>query len=394
LYRRVDAGQLTLIKQGPANFDDVMSITIPDEAMPPNAGSICYYGQLFDEHGNASPMTLLGDDCIVVAGTTPLPTPMLAAPEIIGDETTPKMTVKWFCAPYGVERFNLYVSIDPAPPVQPASISSVLSTNVSPDPTNVVYTLDGKLKTNDFWIYRSPRVGPGFGSGASFDVDVSVIQGKKYTMFVTAVGKDDNEGPRSNVEEAEWSPAVMVGPQVPWPARPLPTLNIHTTNLVAVRLPPSIFDGLGVRIGWIFERVATKTDNNQTAFIYDPADPMKYVTTNTSGEHLFPVAMYRVQVVNTAYPAVSGDVVQVTPLMESIAYSNEVFGGVNGAMIRDPFIAIGPATAGTTFQPAPLYLLDTSPVLAGARYIYLLVRFDETKEIREVVFSSFVEVTP
>jgi len=221
-----------------------------------------------------------------------------------------------------------------------------------------------------------------------------VVQGKTYTIFVTAVGKDDIEGPRSNVEEGKWSPAVVAGPQVPWPARPLPSFNIFSTNLIAVRLPPSIYDGMGVRIGWIFERVATKTDNNQAAFIYDPADPMKYISTNASGEKLFPVAMYRVQLINAAYPAVSADVVQVTPLMESIAYSNDLFGGVNGTTIRDPFIAIGPAGAGTTFQAAPLYLLDTSPVLAGARYIYLLVRFDDTHEIREIVPSSIVEVTP
>ena len=41
-----------------------------------------------------------------------------------------------------------------------------------------------------------------------------------------------------------------------------------------------------------------------------------------------------------------------------------------------------------------MYLLDTQPVVAGARYIYLLVRFNDKHEIEEVVPSSIVEVTP
>jgi hypothetical protein len=44
--------------------------------------------------------------------------------------------------------------------------------------------------------------------------------------------------------------------------------------------------------------------------------------------------------------------------------------------------------------PADIYLLDTQPMIAGARYGYLLARFGADKEIREVIPVGEVEVTP
>lgn len=391
LYRRIDFGPLTLVKQGPADFDVVTAIQIPDEALPPNAASICYYGQLFDEHGNPSPLTLLGDDCILVAGTTPLPTPMLAGLQITGTEASPKMTIKWFCPPYGVERFMIHIASKPE--IMPASISSVLSDYISPTPEEVVYTEDGVTETNEFFIYRTPRIGPGFGNGAQFDVEVSVAQGRKYTVFIKAVGKDESVGPRSNVEDGIWSPAIVAGPQVPWPARPLPPLNIFSTNLIATRLPASIFDGVGVLIGLTTERT-TQGSTRQPGYIHSDQDPMTYIFKNADGDHLFPVAMYRVQVASAAFPVVSGDVVQVTPLMEQIAFNRQLVNGINVVTIVDPFIALVSGAAGTNVPWSLLYLLDTQPVILGAKYLYLLVRFDDQHEIEEVVPSTIVEVTP
>lgn len=386
LYRRIDFGPLTLIKQGPANFDDVASITIPDEAMPPNAGSICYYGQLFDEHGNASPLTLLGDDCIIVSGTTPLPAPMLTPLVITGAEASPKMTIKWFCPPYGVERFKLHIAVDTG--IMLPSFAPELSDYLSATPDTETYTMDGQPHTNEFYTYRTPRVGPGFGNGATFEIEASVIQGKRYTVFITAVGKDDSDGPRSNVEDGIWSPAILVGPQVPWPARPLPAVNIFSAGLQAAQLPNDIFPGLGVQIGLVPVRTGSDQDKKET-IIYSLANPLSYLHTNNLGEKLFPAAMYRVQVANTAFPQVSGDVVQVTPLMEQIAYS--VDSSITIAL-KDPFIRLKPSTAGTVALPAQMYLIDTQPVVFGAKYIYLLVRFNDVHEIKEIVPSTFVEV--
>jgi hypothetical protein len=393
LYRRIDFGALTLIKQGPADFDDVTSITVPDSDLPPNAGTICYYGQLFDEHGNPSPLTLLGDDCVPVAGTTPLPAPMLAGLEITGTDTSPKMNIKWFCPPFGVERFMVHIAAEPKP--MAATISPQLSEYESNVPTVVVYTDDGTTDTNEFYIYRTPRIGPGFGNGAQFDVEVSVLEGRRYTVFVKAVGKDESEGPRSNVEDAIWSPKILVGPQVPWPARPLPPLNVFSTNLLAHRLPAQYFDGVGVHIGWITDRAVPRDREKQTpALIYSDKDPMTYLHTNALGEKVFPVVMYRTQLANTAFPQVSGDLIQVTPLMERIAFDRQIVAGLTQVLIQDPFVQVVPFAAGTNQQVSSLYLLDTQPVVANARYIYLLVRFNEKHEIAEVFPSSIVEVTP
>lgn len=392
LYRRIDFGSLTLIKQGPADFDDVTSITIPDSDLPPNAGTICYYGQLFDEHGNPSPLTLLGDDCVPVAGTTPLPAPMLAGLEVAGTDASPKLNIKWFCPPFGVERFLVYIAADPKP--MAASISPQLSDYDSNVPTVEVYTDDGTTRTNEFYLYRTPRVGPGFGNGAQFEVEIGILEGRRYTVFIKALGKDSSEGPRSNVEDAIWSPKILVGPQVPWPARPLPPLNVFSTNLLAHRMNPQFYDGVGVHIGFVTERSQPRDREKKTPpLIYTDKDPITYLHTNAVGQKLFPVVMYRTQVPSTAFPQVSGDMVQVTPLMERIAYDRQIVNGVTQTIIQDPFIQIVPF-AGTTQQSGSMYLLDTQPLLANARYIYLLVRFNEKHEIAEVVPSSIVEVTP
>ncbi|MEP6980819.1 MAG: hypothetical protein ABJA16_08670, partial [Nakamurella sp.] len=64
-----------------------------------NGGTICFYVQLLDEHGNPSPMTLIG--CIDTAPVSPLPTPVLAKITSTGDESSPGMNISWFCPPYG-----------------------------------------------------------------------------------------------------------------------------------------------------------------------------------------------------------------------------------------------------------------------------------------------------
>lgn len=391
LYRRIDFGALTLIKQAPADFDNVTEVPIPDEAMPPNAGSICYYAQLFDEHGNPSPLTLVGGDCIIVSGSTPLPAPMLAPLEISGTEASPRMNLKWFCPPYGIDRFLVHIAVVPGP--APVSIADAMSDYVSPTPTTETYTQHGEPRTNDFWTYRTPHIGPGFGNGAQFEIELHIIQGKKYVAFIEAVGKDGSVGPRSNFEDATWSPMVLHGPQVPWPARPLPPFNLFNTGMIAQQLPPSVFDGTAVQIGSFPGRPSSIGDKKQTV-IQSAQDPMTYIYTNGVGEKLFPAAMYRIQLPNPAFPVASGDVIQVSPLMENIAYNLENVNGNNFVNIKDPFIRLGNPAAGSNIPISPIYLVDTQPVIGGARYVYLLVRFDDNHEIKEVVPSSIVEVTP
>jgi hypothetical protein len=104
-----------------------------------------------------------------------------------------------------------------------------------------------------------------------------------------------------------------------------------------------------------------------------------------------------VQVANTYFPTVPGDVVQVSPLMENIA--QKVVIDISGTTnhVSDAFISILPAavtglprTIGTSDQD--ILLMDRQPVIKGARYKYLLVRFGPDKEIERVIATNTVDV--
>ena len=109
--------------------------------------------------------------------------------------------------------------------------------------------------------------------------------------------------------------------------------------------------------------------------------------------------VYRYQETNHFFGRVSGDLTQVTPMMERIAYTvgNDPTFGVS-ALIYDPFIDIYQASLlnlpeflGTIGRNA-IVLLDTQPVVSGARYRYLLVRFGDNREIVEVIPTAPIDI--
>jgi hypothetical protein len=103
---------------------------------------------------------------------------------------------------------------------------------------------------------------------------------------------------------------------------------------------------------------------------------------------VLPMALYRVQRPNATWPSVPGDVVQVSPLMETIAYTS------SGSFIQvyDPFIYFESGSA-TPTAPLQMYLLDTQPAVRGALYRYLLVLFDPvTREIAEILVTNDVQL--
>ena len=114
--------------------------------------------------------------------------------------------------------------------------------------------------------------------------------------------------------------------------------------------------------------------------------------TNAVSGSLFPVAMYRYQVTNENFPEVSGDIIQVTPLMENIAYElRNMAGGITNTYVQDPFIVVTASNAGGA-SPLYFWLLDTQPQISGARYRYLLVRFKSNREIDQIIPSNEVDV--
>jgi hypothetical protein len=259
------------------------------------------------------------------------------------------------------------------------------------------YFVNGQPKTNTFALYRTPKIGPAFGNGAMFEVTTNISLGIQYTVMVSAVGKSGAVGLPSNAESFSWAPPpAAVGPNVPWPPRPLPNLNVFHSHMLAFRLPNSVFPGVGIRIGE-YPRIYLNFEKPSeiSGLLKTHIDPVTLLYTNKLGEALFPIAVYRVQLVSPRFPQVSGDLVQVTPLMEEIAYEFTVnANNVPQTVIHDPFVRAVPAGQASTVGEGEIYLLDTQPVIAEARYLYLVVRFAANGEILEVIPTNAVDVTP
>jgi len=379
VYRRVDTGSLTLWKQGLADEAVAQKIVLEDGALPPNAGEVSYFGQFLDENGNASELKLLGQH---VAVKQPAPTPMLSPPEIDESEGAPRVKLRWFCPPHGVERFELILGVEPGP--IPTSLIPLLSNNVNTPMDNQQFANnDGgeapapKIKHG---AYRTPAIAGGFGPGPEYEVTIPVNKTGKYQFQIRAVAKYGAPYGYSNVYKFEWPAEDFVeatGPMVPWPARaaPAPT-QAAPAGVAAVRLTEG-HNGLGVVIGSV---PSDQIQNFQ--LLGSDADIRDYLLpVAENGPPVLPAVLYRYQVANSAFPSVSGDLIQVTPLMEKIA---TVPTASNTREIRDPFVRLlNPGTGGAGL-PWKIVLLDTQPAVRTSSYAYVLVRFRADGEIDSV----------
>lgn len=393
IYRRVDNGPLTLIKQGKIETSPVCHM---DLDLPSSSGTICYYVQFLDENGNASPLTQIGD-CTPVGGLGKLPKPLLAPIEKAGTAASPRMILSWFCPPAGIDRFRVYVAQDfGEPPDQfGPDLSPNIFANQVPPASEEQFTLDGVKTSKTFKSYLTLPIGPAFGEGAAFQVDVPNVQkGRKYTVFVRAVDKADNWGEPSNGEQFKWSVHKKPVPTVPWPARDLPEVSGFNSNIVATVMPNAIFKGLGVRIG---EMPCVSVDIGGTVANCGgllPENPSRWLYTSKKGDFLVPIVLYRIQVTNGFFQAVSHDVIQVSPMMDRIAHRVETSPfGTQYTALYDPFVKAVPTARDSSSRKIGLYLVDTQPVVRGSRYRYLLVRFDpKTREVVQVIPTNEVDV--
>ncbi|HEX9046126.1 MAG TPA: hypothetical protein VF988_03795, partial [Verrucomicrobiae bacterium] len=256
IYRRVDDGPLTLLSSGAVSNSP--SIETCDNNTPVNGGSMCFYVQLLDENGNPSPMTWLG--CVDTAPVTPPPTPVLAKITPIGnDPTNAQMNLSWFCPPYGVDRFEVFIAGTPTPPnTNLFALSSQLVSTGAP-PTPISFILKGTNYNFPFFSFLTPKAGPGFGNnGAEFSVPCNIEVGKHYYVAVRALSRHGNPGDLSNFETFIWTPSNTPPLQVPWPARPLPTTNANFLALAFYLSPTNTSaplktgsaSGNGVLIGY------------------------------------------------------------------------------------------------------------------------------------------------
>ena len=391
LYRRVDTGPLSMICQG--NITNILdALTCLDDSLPPNSATMCYYLQLFDENGNPSALTRLF--CVDSGSSQNLPVPLLSPLAASGSTNNPGMNLVWFCPPFGLDRFEVWIGVDKSSISDPNLSSMLVCTSSAP--AELTFTNQGTNYTFQFFPYRTPHLGPSFGNGgAQFQIPAHIVMGWHYAVFVKAVGKDNSVGTPSNIEMFLWNATNAPGPTVPWPARGLPTTNSTFTSINAFFLSPTnaslLFSnadyGVGVWIGMTNLPISDFTPRkNEIPYVFDPNEAL---WRDASGQSLFPVVMYRYQVANANFPTVSGDVIQVSPLMENIAYATNAQGNT---IIHDPFIrtTFFPYGAGHTLLL--LWLIDTQPQIAGASYRYVLVRFKTNREIDQVITTTQVDV--
>ena len=99
--------------------------------------------------------------------------------------------------------------------------------------------------------------------------------------------------------------------------------------------------------------------------------------------------VYRKQETNSAWPRVSGNLTQVTPLLERVPWSSqgELFANGVTVTIADRLIALN-AEGDYGF----LYLRDQQPVIIGARYHYYVVRMNDQREVAEVIDAGAVDI--
>lgn len=289
------------------------------------------------------------------------------------------------------------------------------------------------------------------GAGPSFTLSADIAKGTKYRIWVKAIGPTGGVGPPSAVRDFTWTvppvPRAPTEPKVDWPHRPLPgavsglstefdnQVLVNSTSFPAYQnaVNPRV-DALiwpdnstsryvrGVKIGRVrriyvkhYSMEQMRADIPLPIVILNGIDeligkynPNEHVT-KKSGVSLLPAMLYRRQIPSARYPEVTGDLIQVSPLIEQIAWKQN---GTTGRIV-DPFIGVVRTSATLSGNPAPspvapaaasgsgvttystgidygddltFYLLDTQPVMRAASYQYILVRFHpKTGEILESI---------
>jgi hypothetical protein len=441
LYRSVNGGPPTLIAQAAAQFDPSNpgnEIVQTDDAMPPSAARLCYFVQTLDENGNGSPLALIG--CKEVVPPKP-PRPVLSEPAPAGDINNPQVALNWFCPTSGVYRFEIRITRDD----QPASgkPTGLLSQKLIPlyafkplpfvglKAKPVFYGLLADKKATsvfDEW-QLTPPVSPTFGPGPQFSITASVVPNVPYEISVAAEDAEGNWGDASTSWKFVWQPPPTIQ-TVPWPARPLPPVKNFDDSQAGSEIPSVFFPRVqavllrdadqqldahypvGIRVGDLsplrnfspnigttnfvqysinYKTISSKYLNpNSLVFTRNaPSDPTR------NGQSLFPIAIYRQQVTNQNFLRVSGNLTQVTPLMDQIPYIRSTPTDFIAITIPDMLMAAGTESddvSNRIYSASFLYVRDQQPVILGASYQYFAARFDTNREVSEIIPAGTVTI--
>lgn len=432
LYRRQGAlGPATLVDVGEIP-PGTMLLELDACQFSPRGGDACFAIQLFDEHGNPGPLTPLG--CVPVLPTAPLPKPLLAKVEAGGTPTAPTALLEWFAPLPGLERFELLVEDEggewPIEIVSPWFSSNVPYVERNESRGLLTFHWDLARLQEDGMLARLPgTVGlaqPSDGTGL-VRLEVPVRTGVTYRFQVRAAGPGSRDGrvvgPASDPQAFVWlEPAPPAGaiPQVPWPAEGRPAFAT-VPGLEALVAGPPGGRYLAVRVGRLTfapDGVGLPMPDTAPYPLPAPTDPHAYLFRSQTLSDpdggpedtatVLPGVLYRYQVANAFYPDVSGQLVQVTPLLASLAWTANAqnfdypqfnlpaSAGKDINLLQDPYFRV------FRREPTPppgqlthdLLLLDPQPAVLGARYAYVLVRFNARGEIfrllpvGEVTFTS------
>lgn len=473
VYRRIgNAGPFLLISRQSGKTALPPVYNWKESAPVLNNGSEgCYYAQTFDQNGNASPMVRIG--CVTTQnedlGVAMVTDPVNLAPN--GGDAVVQLS--WFCDPVGIDRFEVWVAAEGGE--DPEVVSPTLTEQIESTDNLVlpVTNADGVEEELVFRSYRTDSIASGFGNGGEFSVVLSVPADKKLSYCIRPIGLPipqpatgdllTTAGDFSNIVSNMWTePPAALQDVIPWPARPLPGLanvSVEVSKYVTGEGPYYALPLVGEQVleykasTLILVGAAPAIPEQKNgvfdAFLPDHREPFSWLfgyrrqnTAVASGvDGITPLGsfvVYRYQVPSERYPSAQPNLVQVTPLMDRMAYQSTKldtqFGVLNLFLTRDPFFVFHPyddtssllnvPLSGTFSRdngsfgvglpipnsPSPPYLdvtssvfdpsqerdstiwvRDTVPAVNGASYQYLLVAFDERGEIDRVIPTNVAE---
>lgn len=425
VFRRVADGELSLVDEGrvPKSLGS-NPICIMDRGLPQAGGLVTYYGQLIGRNGAGSALAVLDQYDVV---PTKLPRPVLAPPKPAGTAENPKVRLNWSCPVDGVERFE--ISLVPKDNDSPSATNTGFQVSRNRMSTGSGRSLVGLVQVVPMAVQitsiLTDRVGStALGSGPVFTMDLDVQADEAYDIHIQARNAKGGLGESSSRHEFTWK-SPPVDANVPWPFRALPTVRKYDGKVV--NLPVQVPTGdttegliwpyfLGSQVGFRIGGMTWDTGPQVKFFSLVLGSQGVTITTNDESDRdpnayldfiaprvplkTLPAVLYRQQLANDAWPVVSGDVVQVSPLVSRVLWSDvprAPDGPPNDAsksFMRDPFIGVE-IHDDDHDDRAELYLLDTTPRTVGAKYRYWLVRFDElTGSPDYVVPATLEEVTP
>jgi hypothetical protein len=457
IYRRVGHdGAFELIAQGFEGGE----ITVFDTA-PPTAGNteVCYFAQVFDSDGNAGPRTKIG--CITIKSGN-LGTPMLAEATYLSENAgQAQLRLDWFCDPVGVERFEIWAASDSTGDPQ---LTSVLigPKLIGPKLGDLNGAISGtNVEELTFSGYQTKTLNSGqIGNGAEFSVSLNVPSSQTLTFAVRAVGKGTYQDPAgsdearpsglfSNTVTANWKPPVIENQDIiPWPALAVPNVADVQLNVVnyqkgegpfyASALPAGDSASASILIGAFKSFMKEDHKDPFISHIDKDTDPLSLLFSfrkqnihpapENQIQSIAPFVIYRHQLPTEAKPDIVPNLIQVSPLIDRIAYKDHAGGlAAEGYReIRDPFFRFKGINAdiagGGAYQvpvegtfcrdlqgtvlgipaqyPDTEYLkdcdtlmcwIDPMPVAKGARYQYLIVHFTQRGEIDRVIPTNYVD---